>query len=147
MHAYIHTYIHTLHIHYLQHQVLGSQVESQPSLLAHGHKTTSLSEGVGTSLQFGFVGRCDAHGHRLTRVRTPLPPSLPSQYLTGPKGKSRLMQVCGLRRLASPTIERVRRAPKHGSPLLGALGFLSPVVFHTPTLTHVHTNAQTHTST
>ena len=33
----------------------------------------------------------------------------------GPKGKGRLKRVCGLRRLESPTIERVRRAPARGS--------------------------------
>ena len=57
--------------------------------------------------------------HRLTRV-TARGLHLPRQAFNtdtdrGPKGKGRLMRVCGLRRLESPTIERVRRAPARGS--------------------------------
>ena len=57
--------------------------------------------------------------HRLTRV-TARGLHLPRQAFNtdtdrGPKGKGRLMRVGGLRRLESPTIERVRRAPARGS--------------------------------
>ena len=57
--------------------------------------------------------------HRLTRV-TARGLHLPRQAFNtdtdrGPKGKGRLKRVCGLRRLESPTIERVRRAPARGS--------------------------------
>ena len=57
--------------------------------------------------------------HRLTRV-TARGLHLPHQAFNtdtdrGPKGKGRLMRVCGLRRLESPTIERVRRVPARGS--------------------------------
>ena len=58
--------------------------------------------------------------HRLTRV-TARGLHLPRQAAfnpdtdRGPKGKGRLKRVCGLRRLESPTIERVRRAPARGS--------------------------------
>ena len=65
--------------------------------------------------------------HRLTRV-TARGLRLPRQAFNtdtdrGPKGKGRLMRVCGLRRLASPTIEGVRRAPRRGSgPGVATLG-------------------------
>ena len=57
--------------------------------------------------------------HRLTRV-TARGLHLPRQAFNadtdrGPKGKGRLMRVWGLKRLASPTIEGVRRAPRRGS--------------------------------
>ena len=58
--------------------------------------------------------------HRRMRVTARgLPTSaakIPSSDIDrGPRGKGRLMRVCGLRRLASPTIEGVRRAPRRGS--------------------------------
>ena len=57
--------------------------------------------------------------HRLTRV-TARGLHLSRQVFNTdtdrrPKGKGRLMRVGGLRRLASPTIEGVRRAPRCGS--------------------------------
>ena len=76
---------------------------------------------VGSSLQSGFFGRCDAHGrdsspHAGDCKRTPPPPpSLQYRHRQGTQGKGRLKRVCGLRRLESPTIERVRRAPARGS--------------------------------
>ena len=67
-----------------------------------------------------FFGRCDTHGrdsspHAGDCKRTPPPPpSLQYRHRQETQGKGRLMRVCGLRRLESPAIERVRRAPARG---------------------------------
>ena len=76
---------------------------------------------VGSSLQSGFFGRCaqgrDSSPHAGDCKRTFASPSKPliSDVVRGPKGKGRLVRVCGLRRLTSSTIEIVRRAPWRGS--------------------------------
>jgi len=77
---------------------------------------------VGTPLQSGFSRRCDAQGrdsspHAGDCKRTSASPSkLPIPDADrGPKGKGRLVRVCGLRRLTSSTIEKVRRVPWRGS--------------------------------
>ena len=56
---------------------------------------------VGTSLQFVFFGRCDAHGrdsspHAVTARGLHLPrQAFNTDTDRGPKGKGRLMRVCG----------------------------------------------------
>ena len=88
----------------------------------HSYALSAWIPHVGPSLQFGFSGRCDAQGrdsspHAGDRKRTPPSPSKPpiSDVVRGPKGKGRLVRVCGLRRLTSSAIEIVRRVPRRGS--------------------------------
>jgi len=102
-------------------------------LLLLPRETTSNPLCVRNAVTHATLGRVDQGPNRHGYCTQPLPshrqghernlPSLAVEpQLQGTQGKGRLMRVCGLRRLASPTVEGVRRAPGLGSSHIAHVG-------------------------